>query len=147
MPTSFQSPVHWRRKFNAVLTKYSHIDAKRAWKNSIKECVCACKAVEAICPMCCFIHNPILCTGCPFLVGFLWETLLISGRYLSFSHYFVTFLWNEKCTKQIFHSSLGLWDTGRSEILSVWGTPRISVIVKAIEKVIYKFVCRIQWRS
>ena len=43
-------------------TKFSQIYAKWSWKISTKECVCASKAVEAICLMFYSIHNPILCT-------------------------------------------------------------------------------------
>ena len=59
----------------------------------------------------------------------------IKDRDLSFSHYLLLFC-ETKNTQNKFSIALLVCERqGDFEILSVWGTPRISVMVKAIEMV------------
>ena len=75
-------------------------------------------------------------TECPFLVGFLWTTLLISKVETCRYHITVLLFCETKNAQNKFSIALLICDIqGDLEILSVWGTPRISVILKAIEKV------------
>lgn len=66
-----QSKVHvnklrpltsWRRKLIIVWTIFNHINAKRSWKTSTNDCVCARKGVDTIHPVCYSIRNPLLFT-------------------------------------------------------------------------------------
>ena len=74
--------------------------------------------------------------GVHFWVGFLWETLLISKIETCRFHITVLLFCETKNAQIKFSIALLVCEIqGDLEILSVWGTTRISDIVKAIEKV------------
>ena len=69
------------------------------------------------------------------MVGFLWETLVISKIDTYRFHITVLHFCETKNTLNKFSIALLVCEIqGDYEILSVLGTPRISVIVRAIEK-------------
>lgn len=53
-PTIPRPPTPWRRNVSAVWTIFSHSYAKRSWKVSTIDCVCAVKAVDLIYSICYF---------------------------------------------------------------------------------------------